>query len=63
MNLYRASYSTQGGTIRRMTFSAACDSDAREYADMLRLSDTVASVETLRECERPVFNLTEEVTQ
>ena len=61
MTLYRATYATPTGT-RHATFAAACDSEAARYADMLRLSDRVQAVDTIRELERPVFDLTSEAT-
>ena len=56
MTLYRATYQTATGT-RHATFAAPCDSEARRFADMLRLSDRVSAVDTIRKCERPVFEL------
>ena len=60
MTLYRATYATPTGT-RHATFAASCDYEARRFAEMLR-SDPIARIETIRECERPVFNLSQEVT-
>lgn len=61
MNLYRATYRKPSGQDRHMTFSAACQTEAQRYAELLRCRDTVQAVETIRECERPVFYLSQEV--
>ena len=58
MNLYRAEYRTRTRTgTRHMTFTHSSLPDARRYAQMWAIDDQLVRVETVRECERPVFNL------
>ena len=57
MNIYRATYRTQAGE-RRMTFTHSSLPEARRYAETWQCGDKLQNVETVRECERPVFNLT-----
>ena len=56
MTLYRATYRTQAGE-RHMTFTHASLPEAERYAAAWAIDDVLVSVETVRECERPVFNL------
>ena len=57
MNLYRATYRKPDATVRRMTYTAACHSEAQRYAELLKCRDTLQEVQTIRECARPVFAL------
>lgn len=64
MRMYRALYRTRTGSTRHMTFAHAGGHRAaflHAQAWELR-DDKLDRVNDLRECERPVFNLTSEVT-
>ena len=62
MNLYRATYRKPDATVRRMTFAHAGGiKAAHRHAQAWELKDDrLQRVDWLRDCERPVFNLTSE---
>ena len=61
MTLYRAEYRTRTGT-RHMTFCHSSLPAAQLYALHWAIDDQLVSVQMVRPCERPVFNLTSGVT-
>ena len=56
MQLFRAEYSTRTGT-RHMTFCQRSLPDAERYAAAWAIDDVLVRVETVRECERPAYQL------
>lgn len=62
--LYRAAYLTKGGTVRRMTFSVAGGiKAAHAFAQGWQLADDrLDSVQTVRELQRPAFQLQAQLT-